>query len=64
MAHVPDYEYDVFISYSHANNHSGWVTKFEEKLTARLRERLSNEVRVFRDAPELQGNQLLAPELN
>jgi len=63
VAHTPGYEYDIFLSYSRANDHAGWVTQFEEKLTARLRERLSNEVTVFRDTQSLQGNQELTPEL-
>ena len=41
----------------------GWVTEFEQRLTARLRERLTNDVRVFRDVRELQGNHLLTDEL-
>ena len=32
MAYVPRFEYDVFISYSHANNFEGWISKFRQKL--------------------------------
>ena len=63
MAHSSGYRYDVFLSYSHANNTEDWVTRFEEKLTARLRERLSNDVAVFRDKLRLHGNEELTPSL-
>ncbi len=36
-AYVPGFEYDVFISYSHANNSDGWVSKFRQKLDVRLK---------------------------
>jgi len=38
MGHVPGFQYDVFISYSHANDHDGWVTRFHKKLRAHLGE--------------------------
>ncbi len=42
---LPDYEYDIFISYRHNDNRSGWVTEFvkalEEELAATIKESLS-----------------------
>src|SRR5664280_2825879 len=42
---VPGFEYDVFISYRHNDNRSGWVTEFvtalQEELGATLKEPLS-----------------------
>ncbi|MGC3947610.1 MAG: hypothetical protein QM762_24410 [Chryseolinea sp.] len=45
MAVLPDYEYDVFISYRHNDNRSGWVTQFvsdlQNELAATIKERVS-----------------------
>jgi TolB-like protein len=42
---VPGFEYDIFISYRHNDNRSGWVTEFvaalEEELAATLKESVS-----------------------
>ncbi len=42
---TPDYEYDIFISYRHNDNRSGWVTEFvkalQEELAATIKEPLS-----------------------
>jgi len=42
---LPDFEYDIFISYRHNDNRSGWVTEFvnalQEELAATLKEPLS-----------------------
>src|SRR5664280_184421 len=42
---IPGYEYDIFISYRHNDNRSGWVTEFvaalEEELAATLKESVS-----------------------
>jgi adenylate cyclase len=42
---VPGYEYDIFISYRHNDNHSGWVTEFvsalQEELSATIKEPVS-----------------------
>ncbi|HMG91093.1 MAG TPA: hypothetical protein VK589_13600 [Chryseolinea sp.] len=38
---LPGYEYDIFISYRHNDNRSGWVTEFvnalQEELAATLK---------------------------
>ncbi|MBC8002295.1 MAG: hypothetical protein H7X97_06875, partial [Opitutaceae bacterium] len=61
--YVPGFEYDVFVSYSHANNFEGWVSKFREKLDARLKERVPPGATFFRDTESLQGNDDLTPEI-
>ncbi len=42
---LPGYEYDIFISYRHNDNRSGWVTEFvnalKEELAATIKEPLS-----------------------
>jgi TolB-like protein/Tfp pilus assembly protein PilF len=42
---IPGYEYDIFISYRHNDNRSGWVTEFvralEEELAATIKEPIS-----------------------
>ena len=42
---IPGYEYDIFISYRHNDNLSGWVTEFvralQEELAATIKEPLS-----------------------
>ena len=42
---IPGYEYDIFISYRHNDNRSGWVTEFvknlQEELSATIKESLS-----------------------
>jgi hypothetical protein len=39
---IPGYEYDIFISYRHDDNRSGWLTEFvaalEEELADTLKE--------------------------
>ncbi len=39
---VPSFEYDIFISYRHNDNRSGWVTEFvkalQEELAATIKE--------------------------
>ena len=42
---IPGFEYDIFISYRHNDNRSGWVTEFvevlQEELAATIKEPLS-----------------------
>ena len=37
---VPGFQYDLFISYAHANNQYGWITEFQEDLSNLLWERM------------------------
>jgi len=63
MAHVPGFEYDVFVSYAHSDNlavrrESGWVSRFVDILHAALRQRLGGaaDLRIFFDKPEARAN--------
>ena len=55
MAIVPGAEFDVFISYSWADNQSGWVDRFENALTERVHVLLGQKPNFFRDLRELSG---------
>lgn len=66
MAYVPDFEYDVFISYAHVDNldedpavTEGWVDRFHRALEVGLVKRLGRMgvLKVWRDTA-LGGNQL------
>ena len=54
MAHVPGFDHDVFISYSHLDNQAvddkGWVTEFHRRLQIELDEELGDKASVWRDA--------------
>jgi hypothetical protein len=64
MAQIPGYENDIFISYTHDDNHSvlnrpGWVDVFEALLDSWLRKRrgMAN-LKIWRDARRMHGNTL------
>jgi len=65
MAYVPNFEYDIFISYAHVDNlptpgeSKGWITTFEEFLAVFLSRRVGKFgiVKIWRD-PTLDGSQL------
>ncbi len=40
MAVLAGFEYDIFISYWHKGNRSGWVTEFVKALQARLQSKI------------------------
>ena len=54
MAFVPGLDSDVFVSYSHADNQSRWVTAFESALTVRLQELVGPRAGL-REAQDLTG---------
>ncbi len=62
MSVLPNFEYDLFISYSHVDNkpltkgQRGWIDAFCEALQVRLAQVVSKNMRLFRDDPELAGN--------
>jgi len=69
MAILPGYEYDLFVSYAHADNsmdeeQEGWVAQFVNRLEAALRQRLgtSQELAIFRDRSVVMANSRL-PDL-
>lgn len=65
MAYVPNFEFDIFISYAHVDNlttpdaSKGWITMFEEFLSVFLSQKVGrmNTVKIWRDK-ELDGSQL------
>src|SRR5947208_1537839 len=65
MAYVPGYDYDVFVSYAHADeaaDASGeWATQFVNCLERAVKHRLggSEELRIFFDTATLGSNQQL-----
>ena len=46
---IPEYEYDIFISYRHNDNQDKWVTQFVEALQKELKATLKNEVSIYFD---------------
>ncbi len=46
---IPGYEYDIFISYRHNDNHSGWVTEFIKALQEELAATIKEPVSVYFD---------------
>jgi hypothetical protein len=56
MAHVPGFEFDLFISYTHNDNALGWVDQFHERLESWLKHRRGRlALSVWRDR-EQTGN--------
>ena len=54
---VPEYEYDVFISYRQNDNRSGWVTQFVEHLREELAATIKEPVNIYFDANPHDGLQ-------
>lgn len=58
---IPDYEDDIFISYTHVDNdkyekdHQGWVDFMHQRLETRLFQLLGEKPAIWRD-PKLSGN--------
>jgi len=52
---VPGYEYDIFISYRHNDNRSGWVTEFVSILQEELAVTLKEPVSVYFDTNPQNG---------
>jgi hypothetical protein len=61
MAQIPGFKYDIFISYTHNDNHSpndtrGWVDRFHDALESLLKYRRGfSDLTIWRDK-ELDGN--------
>lgn len=55
MAVLPDYEYDVFISYRHNDNRSGWVTQFVSDLQNELAATIKERVSIYFDSNMYDG---------
>src|ERR1035437_435249 len=52
---IPGYEYDIFISYRHNDNRSGWVTEFVAALQEELAATLKEPVSVYFDTNPYDG---------
>ena len=52
---VQDFEYDIFISYRHNDNRSGWVTEFAKHLNEELAATIKEPVSVYLDSNPHDG---------
>jgi len=52
---IPGYEYDIFISYRHNDNRSGWVTEFVAALQEELAATIKEPVSVYFDTNPRDG---------
>ena len=52
---IPGYHYDIFISYRHNDNRSGWVTSFVNSLKAELQTISKDSVSIYFDAHPVDG---------
>ena len=46
---LPGFEYDIFISYRHNDNRSGWVTEFVKALQEELATTIKDPLTVYFD---------------
>ena len=64
MSIVPDFAYDVFISYAHVNDQriaeddQGWVTDLHDVLSKKLLEEMRVRPKIWRDEGGLDGKQI------
>ena len=52
---IPGFEYDIFISYRHNDNRSGWVTEFVKALEEELASTIKEPVSVYFDSNPHDG---------
>ena len=52
---IPNFEYDIFISYRHNDNRSGWVTEFVKALQEELAATIKDPVSVYFDSNPHDG---------
>jgi TolB-like protein/predicted metal-dependent HD superfamily phosphohydrolase/Tfp pilus assembly protein PilF len=52
---LPNFEYDIFISYRHNDNRSGWVTEFVNALREELAATIKDQVSVYFDSNPYDG---------
>ena len=52
---LPDFEYDIFISYRHNDNKSGWVTEFVKALQEELAATIKEPISVYFDSNPNDG---------
>lgn len=63
MAYVPQAEFDIFLSYAWADDHTEWVTAFEKALAERLHVLLAEKPALWRDIRQLSGEQVFQDEI-
>lgn len=70
MAYTNSFDHDVFISYAHSDNQldgngddTGWVTRFEQQLSARLHKYMGKPPAIWRDDRQLKRSQLFDAEI-
>ena len=52
---IPNFEYDIFISYRHNDNRSGWVTEFVQDLREELATTIKEPISVYFDTNQHDG---------
>ena len=52
---IPNFEYDIFISYRHNDNRSGWVTDFVQDLREELATTIKEPISVYFDTNQHDG---------
>jgi len=52
---LPGFAYDIFISYRHNDNRSGWVTQFVRHLQEELAAKIKEPVPVYFDSNQHDG---------
>lgn len=52
---IPGFEYDIFISYRHNDNHSGWITKFVKALEQEIAVTIKEPISVYFDTNPHDG---------
>ena len=53
---IPDYEYDIFISYRlNDNRYEGWVTEFVTKLQQELEATVKDRLSIYFDENPIHG---------
>jgi hypothetical protein len=70
VAYLPNYAWDVFISYAHADNEpdgedeAGWVSTFRKRLVPLIQSGLEEDIEVFFDERELRSYNTIESILN
>ena len=52
---LPNFEYDIFISYRHNDNKSGWVTEFVNNLREELAATIKEPISIYFDSNPHDG---------
>ncbi len=55
--------YDIFLSYAHADDAEGQITRLGQEMREIFRRRTGNKLRVFQDRPEIQTSETWQPRV-